>query len=204
MNYYNEHDPKTAAWLRELIKSGHIAPGVVTVSTLTPRMGISSDQSGRGRLDTESIPSAATCSFLSFATARYAQTQACVPHLKHGTHHNSRRLLVHQDCIVGISLDWSLVIASPLFADDTLNPSQDCGDETPSLTSPLWRDGKRQNTSISDFDLGELGKPYRNDGTHVQSLDWDDSSTGRRHRTSENRIFHPEERRGIYDNGGKY
>lgn len=27
--YYNEHDPKAAAWLRELIKQGHIAPGVV-------------------------------------------------------------------------------------------------------------------------------------------------------------------------------
>lgn len=29
MNYYNEFDPKAAAWLRELIKEGHIAPGVV-------------------------------------------------------------------------------------------------------------------------------------------------------------------------------
>lgn len=29
MNYYNEHDPKAAAWLRELIARGHIAPGVV-------------------------------------------------------------------------------------------------------------------------------------------------------------------------------
>lgn len=27
--FYNEHDPKAAAWLRELIKQGHIAPGVV-------------------------------------------------------------------------------------------------------------------------------------------------------------------------------
>ncbi|WP_432731275.1 DNA cytosine methyltransferase [Variovorax sp. W6] len=27
--YYNEFDPKAAAWLRELIKHGHIAPGVV-------------------------------------------------------------------------------------------------------------------------------------------------------------------------------
>ncbi len=29
MNYYNENDPKAAAWLRELIKGGHIAPGEV-------------------------------------------------------------------------------------------------------------------------------------------------------------------------------
>ena len=29
MNYYNEHDPKAAAWLRELIKRGHIPDGVV-------------------------------------------------------------------------------------------------------------------------------------------------------------------------------
>jgi len=27
--YYNEFDPKAAAWLRELIKAGHIAPGDV-------------------------------------------------------------------------------------------------------------------------------------------------------------------------------
>lgn len=27
--YYNENDPKAAAWLRELINDGHIAPGVV-------------------------------------------------------------------------------------------------------------------------------------------------------------------------------
>ena len=29
MNYYNEHDPKAAAWLRELIACGHIPAGVV-------------------------------------------------------------------------------------------------------------------------------------------------------------------------------
>ena len=29
MNYYNENDPKAAAWLRELIKDGHISEGVV-------------------------------------------------------------------------------------------------------------------------------------------------------------------------------
>lgn len=29
MNYYNENDPKAAAWLRELIKEGHISEGVV-------------------------------------------------------------------------------------------------------------------------------------------------------------------------------
>jgi len=29
VNYYNENDPKAAAWLRELIKGGHIADGIV-------------------------------------------------------------------------------------------------------------------------------------------------------------------------------
>ena len=33
--YYNENDPKTAAWLRELIKSGHIAPGEVDERSIT-------------------------------------------------------------------------------------------------------------------------------------------------------------------------
>ncbi|MFZ1679544.1 MAG: DNA cytosine methyltransferase [Rhizobiaceae bacterium] len=37
--YYNEHDPKAAAWLRELIERGHIAPGVVderSIEDVTP------------------------------------------------------------------------------------------------------------------------------------------------------------------------
>lgn len=29
MNYYNEFDPKAAAWLRELMKAGHIPPGEI-------------------------------------------------------------------------------------------------------------------------------------------------------------------------------
>ena len=29
VNYYNENDPKAAAWLRELVKGNHIAPGEV-------------------------------------------------------------------------------------------------------------------------------------------------------------------------------
>lgn len=30
--YYNENDPKPAAWLRELIREGHIAAGEVECS----------------------------------------------------------------------------------------------------------------------------------------------------------------------------
>ena len=40
MNYYNEHDPKTAAWLRELIKAGLIPNGIVderSITEVTPR-----------------------------------------------------------------------------------------------------------------------------------------------------------------------
>lgn len=33
--YYNEHDPKTAAWLRELIKAGLIADGEVDTRSIT-------------------------------------------------------------------------------------------------------------------------------------------------------------------------
>lgn len=35
MNYYNEHDPKAAAWLRELIRSGQIPPGDVDERSIT-------------------------------------------------------------------------------------------------------------------------------------------------------------------------
>ena len=37
--YYNEYDPKAAAWLRELIKQGHIADGEVderSIEDVTP------------------------------------------------------------------------------------------------------------------------------------------------------------------------
>lgn len=40
MNYYNENDPKAAAWLRELIAGGHIAAGVVderSIEDVLPR-----------------------------------------------------------------------------------------------------------------------------------------------------------------------
>ncbi len=35
MNFYNEHDPKAAAWLRALIKAGHIPSGVVDTRSIT-------------------------------------------------------------------------------------------------------------------------------------------------------------------------
>jgi DNA (cytosine-5)-methyltransferase 1 len=35
MNYYNEHDPKAAAWLRALIEAGHIAHGIVDERSIT-------------------------------------------------------------------------------------------------------------------------------------------------------------------------
>ena len=35
MNYYNEHDPKAAAWLRELIRAGEIPSGLVDERSIT-------------------------------------------------------------------------------------------------------------------------------------------------------------------------
>ena len=34
--YYNEFDPKAAAWLRELVAGGHIAPGDVDERDIRP------------------------------------------------------------------------------------------------------------------------------------------------------------------------
>lgn len=39
MNYYNEHDPKAAAWLRELIKQGHIPDGFVDTRSIVDVRG---------------------------------------------------------------------------------------------------------------------------------------------------------------------
>ena len=38
--YYNEHDPFAAAWLRELIKDGLIAPGDVTAPLRPSSSGV--------------------------------------------------------------------------------------------------------------------------------------------------------------------
>jgi DNA (cytosine-5)-methyltransferase 1 len=35
VNYYNEFDPKAAAWLRELIKAGHLPEGIVDERSIT-------------------------------------------------------------------------------------------------------------------------------------------------------------------------
>lgn len=35
MNFYNENDPKAAAWLRELISKGHIPLGDVDETSIT-------------------------------------------------------------------------------------------------------------------------------------------------------------------------
>jgi len=35
VNYYNEFDPKAAAWLRELIRAGEIPPGDVDTRSIT-------------------------------------------------------------------------------------------------------------------------------------------------------------------------
>lgn len=35
MNFYNDHDKGAAAWLRELIKAGHIPPGIVDERSIT-------------------------------------------------------------------------------------------------------------------------------------------------------------------------
>ena len=39
MNYYNDNDPKAAAWLRELIAQGHLPAGTVderSILEITP------------------------------------------------------------------------------------------------------------------------------------------------------------------------
>lgn len=35
MNFYNEHDPKAAAWLRQLIAEGLIPDGIVDERSIT-------------------------------------------------------------------------------------------------------------------------------------------------------------------------
>ena len=90
MNYYNEHDPKTAAWLRELIGRGLIPDGVVTGLGQALRGCSASCRAARGTLDKEPIPLTAICNSVSFSIVRSSRSPACGRHQERETLHTTR------------------------------------------------------------------------------------------------------------------
>lgn len=88
--YYNEHDPQAAAWLRELIKHGHIAPGDVDERSIEDvrlgqvlMVGNAYDQVVRDILDKVSKPFQATCNFLRSAKRQVWDILADARHQEH-------------------------------------------------------------------------------------------------------------------------
>ena len=178
MNYYNENDRKAAAWLRELI-------ALIRVLQMDTSCGLIE----RGRWGIKSTPFQAICSFWSSAIGRFVHILACAPHLEHGIRRSSHRLLVHLDCIAETSQDWNLVIASLLCVGDIRIPFQDCAGETLSPILPPAPFDRRQNKSISDSGLAELGTSYHNGGNHALLPDLGDSSSDTQLHTFVNKSF---------------
>lgn len=190
MNFYNEHDPKAAAWLRELIALIRVL-----------QMDTSCGPIERGRWGIKPTPFQAICSFWSSAIGRFARILACAPHPERGIRRSFHRLLVHLDYIAETVQDWNLEIASLLCVGDTRIPFQDCAGETLSPILPLAPFGRHQNKSISDSGLAELGTSCHNGDNHALLPDLGDSSSDTQRHTFVNKSFLREGHCGHCRNG---
>lgn len=121
MNYYNEHDPKTAAWLRQLIAAGLIPHGIVTGLGQALRGCSASCRAARGTLDKEPIPLTAICNSVSFSIVRSSRSPACGRHQERETLHTTRTPSERSGYACENESDLSPVTVFLLSAGDTEN-----------------------------------------------------------------------------------
>ena len=159
MNYYNEFDPKSAAWLRELI------------SNPIPPVNISSYQAARGTSGKAPKPFPATCNFSYSSIGRYARFRACGQRPKLESLRSSRTNLGQMGYAFGIVSSLNLEAASLLFAGDKLTPFRGFSCATLARTSLPWPSYRHPSMSTFDFDLVVSEKSYRNCGTYARLLD---------------------------------
>lgn len=133
MNYYNEWDKPTAAWLQELI--------LIQVQKGRSACG----QSVHDMLDIRPKPFQATCNFWSFAILQNVRVQACAQYLKHDIRHKIRSISARSYCTYGIESGWSLEAFSLWFLRGISPLLLDYVDETPSQTLCCWPAYIRQN-----------------------------------------------------------
>jgi hypothetical protein len=166
MNYYNEHDPFAAQWLRNLIAGGMIPAGDVDARDIQEvtaddlrgpiqalREGSASDQSGRDMWGKAPILFRAICSFCGYATPRFARGLACALNLRPCFLRTIRNSSAQWGYTSEIELDYCQVIVLPWFFLCKLGRVRDCGDAILLLFLPLLPAGIHRNKSIFGFGL---------------------------------------------------
>lgn len=156
--YYNEFDPKAAAWLRELIKMGLIAPGEVDERSIVDvkpedlvRSGCSAFCLGEhDTLDTAPRPFRATLSSSQIAKRHSSHVLVYEQGLIPGSLRKTRKPLARLGCAFGTEVGLSLAVAYPLCAVDKSLLALDYVYATLELVAPLLRDGTHQNKLFSE------------------------------------------------------
>jgi hypothetical protein len=137
--YYNENDPKAAAWLRELIKA----------SAPTLRAGSASGQSRHGMLGIKPTPFPATCRAPYFSTAHCAHAQACGRDQAREFRCMLHTPLARWGYAGEIAPGLNRAVASPSFSGDTAARARDSACASPSLSVPPAHGGTHPSMSIS-------------------------------------------------------
>ena len=126
--YYNEFDPKAAAWLRQLIKNGDIADGVVDERSITevePADLKQKDQDlqvsnafcreGGGMLDIKSKPFQAILSLPNFFRSHFFHGRVCEQSQEPYSLRKTRKTLELKGLPYKNGYDLSQVVFYPLF-----------------------------------------------------------------------------------------
>lgn len=169
MNFYNENDPKAAAWLRELIKRDLIAPGVVDERSIIPAIqahlaGTSFDQGGRGMSGRAPRPFPATSNFQRYATAHSFRAPACGQDPKPEPRRKTRRPLGPLGYSFESGPSSNQASASLLSSGDKSTRARDSAFSIRELSLRPWRVGSRLSMSTSGFALASLGILIRTHG----------------------------------------
>lgn len=189
--YYNENDPFTAQWLRNLIDQGLIAPGDVVVTQTDPVRLV---DSAFGRLvhdrwGTKPKRAAAICSFLSFAMPHCVRAPACGRHPIREIRHMIRIGMEQLGCGGGSEQDYCMATAWLLFFVDISARVLDFVYAILVLPGQLWPDGNHQNTSTFGLGLGVWEISFRNYDKHDGLRGWHDVSSDTLPRTSSSKIL---------------
>jgi len=180
MNYYNDNDPKSCAWLRELIAA---------TSSQDQMAGSAFYPEAHDTLDKEPTQTQATGCFSHFSMPRCVLCLVCEPSQEPLFPHKTHTPWEHLGCAVGSEQGLNLDSVCPLIAVGIWLLVRDCACATRALFGRYGRDGRHLNTSTSDSVLAGHGTSFRRHDTPlVGPLLSEKPSNGRKLRTPANRI----------------
>jgi len=167
VNYYNEHDPKAAQWLRALIDANLIPAGDVDTRSITklnqvPSTGSAYDQEAHDMSDKAPKPFQATCSSWNFSIVRFSRIQVCAQHQELESLRKTHKILVLPDYIAESGSNWSRVVVYLYSAAYTQILFLGFSNATHEPFLPPWRGGTHWSRSIFGFDRAEWGILSRN------------------------------------------